>query len=138
MKKPTTAEVNGAGEENRTLPSYPLFPDRLKFAMERANVGPAQLAREINCGTNVISNLRNRSTASYRGPFLMPIAKALGVPTDWLAWNVVGAATLTADCEDVIAELAAVVGRLVGKGVMTRAEVVATINLLRVREEGAG
>ena len=76
-----------AEDATRTLPALPLYPDRLKYAMERARVSPAQLAKTINSSVAVISNMRGRKNRSYSGSYLKQVAAALDVPVEWLAWN---------------------------------------------------
>lgn len=127
-----------SGEPSLPLPSLQLYPDRLKFAMDRASMSPAQLARLINSSVAVVSNMRGRKHESYSGPYLGAISAALNVPVEWLAWNasterIAGTRGDPTDGELVV-ELAAVVARLIAKKVMSRNEVIAMVSLLRIRE----
>ncbi|MBN3761013.1 helix-turn-helix transcriptional regulator [Burkholderia sp. Ac-20365] len=136
-----TSESEGAaGRSSSELPSLALYPDRLKFAMDRAKLSTSQLARAINCSVGVISNMRGRKNPTYSGPFLKQVAAALDVPAEWLAWNnepgSFGSGAAPAG-DDVVAELATIVARLIARKVMSRNEVIAMIGQLRIRESEA-
>jgi hypothetical protein len=139
--KPNDKGEDDALAAQTGLPSLPLYPDRLKFAMSRAKISTAQLARMINASAAVISNMRGRMNPSYNGPYLNPVAAALDVPVEWLAWNTskqrLPASKNDSTDGDVVGELATVVARLIAKKVMSRSEVIATISLLRIRESEA-
>lgn len=116
------------------------FPPRLDYALERARLTPAELGRQINASRTVISNLRNRQHRVYGGPHLKALASVLDAPVDWLGSS-------TASGEDAlnlrrarigaVEDLAAVVTRLLEKGIITQSEMVALTSMMRIRENEA-
>lgn len=121
-------------------PSLDLYPERLAYAMERARLTQAELARAINANRTVINNMHSRPNRLYRGRYLRAIASALDAPVDWLSANAKpghSVAHMRRDRIDSVDDLAAVVTRLLAKKLMSESELVALTSMLRIREDAA-
>lgn len=66
------------------LPTLELFRDRIKFALERANMSQSELGRCIGTSPQNVQNMTTRKGLTYRGARLFRMAEVLEVPAEWL------------------------------------------------------